>query len=132
MIHQFDPSKGQFNTWVWRVSSSVLNRKYQQSRRYSNLFTATDELESYSQANVSPVEINGDVEVVLLELFELYPDKADILRELFYSGDGQMYVPDRISMRQVAEKLGHEYSYVYSFVRNKIRPFVFEKFGDKK
>lgn len=129
MIHQYDPSKAKFNTWAWYVASSVLNRKYQKTRRYDEHFIDTDEPDNYGHQSKYVKEINGDVVVALMELFEMYPERRDILTELFCRDDGSLYVPDRISMRKVAESLSREYSDVYLFVRNKVRPFVAEKFG---
>jgi RNA polymerase sigma factor (sigma-70 family) len=132
MIHQYDPAKAGFNTWAWYVASSVLNRNYQKTKRHLETFVNTDETENFSRASDEPQEMNGDIAEALKELFDLYPERNDILRELFCWDDGNMYVPDRISMRRIAEDLGREYTDVYSFVRNKVRPFMAKKFRGKR
>ena len=65
----------------------------------------------------------------MANLFEEFPDKADILAEMFHRGDGSVYIPEKISLRGVARAVGREYAEVYTFIRNKVRPFIKNKFG---
>ena len=129
-IYQYDPLKGKFTTWSWRVASSVVCRKMDKKRQYKERFVDCElNVEEMEVESNLVAEMSGDVAVALLKLFDEYPEKRDILTEMFCREDGTMYVPDRISMRKIAETLGRDYTDVYSFVRNKVRPFVAETFG---
>jgi len=131
-INQYNPEKAKFNTWAWYVASSILNRNYQKTRRYLNRFAEwNDACDNYGETE-EMTEMTHDVQLALKELFSLYPEKQDVLSEMFCQEGGEMYVPDRISMRKVATTLGRDYSEVYSFFRNKLRPFLAGKFGGAK
>jgi RNA polymerase sigma factor (sigma-70 family) len=131
-IHKYDPTRATFNTWAWRVSENKLRRNYQKSRRHLERYAEWNEAYDNYGEEETPVEMNGDIACAINELLDKYPDKADIISEMFCRTDGSMYVPEKISMRKVARSVGRDYPEVYSFIRNKVRPFFKDKFGEEE
>lgn len=130
-IEQFDPRKGAFTTWCWRVCSSVLNRVYRRDKRYSNRFSEYERIETFlsDESDREAKAIDGDMADAVMELFQRYPEKKNILSEMFGDPVGGLYMPDRICLTHVARDLGVEYNLVYSFFHRKVKPFFREKFG---
>lgn len=126
-IHKYNPARAAFNTWAWRVSENKLRRKFKKARRRLDFVEWNDACDNYGKE--SHDEVNEDVVNAVNELMVKYPDKVDIVKEVFCRPDGAVYVPDNISMRKVARAVGREYPEVYSFFRSHLRPFFKKKFG---
>jgi RNA polymerase sigma factor (sigma-70 family) len=128
-IDQYDSSKGAFTTWVWRVCSSVLNRIYKRNKGYKKRFEEWDEESGKQIEDNRVMDTNGEVSSAIVELFDMYPEKRDILAEIFGETD-DISVPKKINMSEIAKCIGRKHYEVYVFVSRKVRPFLIEKFGE--
>ena len=131
MMHHYNPKKATFNTWAWIVASSVLNRRHVKNKRYRERFTVTDEFDANICSRNTEAEVNDDIRLVVGKLFNIYPEHEDILFELFYH-EGEIHIPDKISLRSVAAATDRKYGEVYYFVCKKVRTFLKDNLGGEK
>lgn len=123
------PNGAKFTTWVYRVSSSVLNKLYIKSQkrkcRMVSSFECLDEERLPEEESVSPT-FGNDVRDTISKLKEKYPERIDMINAMFIEVEGDLRCD--IVFNHVAERCGSTGAKVSNFFRKAVRPFFIEQF----
>jgi len=123
-ISMYDPERGAFNTWAFRVTQSVLNKRYRRGKRYKNLFCEENpDIETAaiegSENGISELEIAR----LVLDLISTFPEQSEILKAMFGDPQGSAFaIPYRLNMADVARRSGAVYNDVRVFYRYEVKP----------
>lgn len=127
----FDPAKGKFTTWVWRVCTSVLSKKYHRAIRRQKAFVAEPEevLNNMpSNHNHDQIILRNEIADAVRELLDRYPEKRRIILEMFGNPDVSGYIPPPgICIAKCAENIKMPTTEVTYFYRRKVIPFLRRK-----
>ena len=139
-LNTFDPSRGKFTTWTWRVSVSVLTRRYYETKKHRSNRADVEAAES-SPVNEDPY-LRTDIVQALEELFYRWPEHFEVFRAMF---GGSPYgivnlesreashgftLPDSVDIRRVSQHSGVKSREVRKVLNDVVRPFFVEWFGE--
>lgn len=123
------PRGAKFTTWVYRVSSSVLDKLYIKSQkrkgRMASMNESLDEERVSDEETVSPT-FGDDVRDTITKLKKAYPEKLDMINAMFVEVDGDLRCD--IVYKHVADRCGSTGAKVSDFFRQVVRPFFIEQF----
>ena len=136
-LHTFNPERGKFSTWSWRVCQSVLNKGYRRRRklyhRYPSLEEGLDENrieDKIEDKSVSNELLRRDMKQALSELMQSNPEVQDILFEMVGGLHTGASLPDRINYREIARKTGTNDARVSKVFKTILQPFFKERFSE--
>lgn len=140
----YKPDEGALSTWIFYVCNSVLCKEYNSCKVYNSRMyfpdnSADDDegtgasrgVEKYGSFNEDNM-LKMRVRDAVVDIFEKYEDKADILLECFGNPFAGEYEPPTTlpSRSELARNIKHPYSEVYQFFRDVIKPHFEKLFSD--
>jgi RNA polymerase sigma factor (sigma-70 family) len=131
-LHTFDPTKGRFTTWCWRVCSNVLNKKYRKEKKRSERYVdMPDGLEEdrVSKCEVEDSMLAKDIKQAILDLIEKHPTEEKIIIALLGSPDMDGF-SSGVNLREASEKCNEEVSKVSKVYNKIVRPFFKKRFSN--
>ena len=130
-LHNYDSEKAKFSTWAYRVSKSVLNRKYTQGSKYSNTFVQMkDGWDAGAREKTTSAVACSEITDVVRELIKEFPKKRHILFAMFGDPESDDYIlPDTIDVTETARKAGVSYGQTHQFYCRSVRPFFKKRFS---
>jgi len=122
-LHNYNSEKAKFSTWAYRVSKSVLNRKYVQGSRHSDTFVQMEDgWDSGEKERVTSSVVCSEIVEVVRDLFLAFPKKRHILFAMFGDPDSEGYIlPDSIDVTNTARKAGVGYGQTHAFYCRKVK-----------
>jgi len=132
-LHKYNSAKAKFSTWAYRVSKSVLDRKYVKDQGNRKTFVQMKEgWDSGEREMVTSSVMNTEISDVVRELITTFPKKRHILFAMFGDPDSRGFIlPDAIDVSDVARRAGTEYGTTHAFYSRKVRPFFRKKFSEE-
>ena len=130
-ISNFNSKLGSFTMWSWYVCRSQLNSEYRHQimrRKRFNVNVPTSD----NSVTVPPACTLGlDITDVVRELTVKYPTQKDIIFAMFGGNpdEGELRLPSRISIVDIAERLNVEYAIVANFYHSRVRPLFQRRFN---
>lgn len=130
-LDQFDSNKAKFTTWCWWVCTSTLNKYYWSHKKYSEHFV--DSLEGFDDNRIENENVSSTVKIkeinkIIHELRETYPEKSHIIDAMFRETINKKTIQTDICFNQVARDCGENACVVSRFFHRTIKPFFLEKF----
>lgn len=125
-IGLFDPERGRFTTWVYRVSQSVLNKMYRSRERFTGVFCeAGADVDAAAPEEVTAGISELEIAELVLQLIRAFPNQVRIVEAMFGSPEGPAFsIPNHLNMADVARRTGTEYNEVRHFYCHEVRPRV--------
>jgi len=142
---KFDPKKGRFTTWTWRVCQNVLSKKYRVGLRTKNLIVdeghiLNDEgestLENRPSLPISGVQHRECNSILAHEMMDSvrslavqYPKHKELILQMFGDPDqGEFMFASSVCVSDAAKAAGVEYSQARTFYSKVVRPFFRQQF----
>ena len=126
----FDSSRAKFSTWTWRVCMGVIFKECRKTQRRRTVIVGSEKSVEIN-ATESPHEahlMRSEIRKAVLELIDKYPEKENIIVELFGNPRDHDYVPySDICFAKSARAAGVSPRDVSLFYKKKAQPFLQRK-----
>jgi DNA-directed RNA polymerase specialized sigma24 family protein len=144
-LWRYTPSRGKFTTWSWYVCRGVLDKKYEETKRFKGVIVdeghlTTEEGDSMFE-NMPDRPIEGvqhnecqgvmakEIHAAVRDLAKDHPNEKKLLFEMFGDpDDAGCALPAEVNIINAAKAAGIEYGRARVFYSTVVRPFFKNKF----